>query len=652
MKILISKEHETLRYAAEELAKYLSMMDGSISSEIAVGGGMKDAEGAVVLGLLSELGLDASDVADAMIDDVIDARVNALCGYIAGSNGRSVLMGVYEYLKSAGCRWVRPGEKGEYIPRREMGAHTFAMRKKADLPFRGQCIEGGVSFEHVRDTILWLPKVNANLFMIEQIVPYNYMNRWYRHTVNTRKDLPPEPPYEEYCRMEEEWERVIKRCGLQLHTLGHGALNEPFGVRHMISGMHYDVPKETKKAFALVKGERELFGSSPFFTQLCMSQEWIREKVVQWIADYLEARPHVDFVHFWLGDNKNNHCECAECAVLPPSDWYVMMLNRLDEVLAERGNPAKIVFIMYVDTLWAPIREKLNNPSRFIMTTASARTPGDHYSAERRAGGVPTWTRNNYAIQNGFDLVLSFTDAWKPIFDGPKFLFEYLLYTRHFADPGYMRFSRDVARDMKEIRVTGFDGVMSDQTQRAFFPTGLPVSILGEFQFDTSLDTESYIDAYMKDAFGAEWREAKEYLDEISRLFSPDAMEQHTDATSQDTGAEDALAKAASVIGNRALLPSLARIGERADAFSLTVERNLSLENPCQAESWRILSYHTDYCKLLAEIYIALAEGDTAAANTKLDAMIDVLSVWEEEIHPYFDLVLFEQRTRQLIRGR
>ena len=652
MRILLTVENETLRYAAEELAKYLSMMDATVHAEIAVGGGIADAENAVVLGLLSELGRDASDVADAMIDDVIDARVDCLTGYVAGSNGRSVLMGVYEFFKSAGCRWVRPGEAGEYIPKRAMGRHSFSMRKKADHPFRGQCIEGAVSFEHVRDTILWLPRVNANLFMIEQIVPYNYMNRWYRHTDNVRTDLPPEPPYEDYCRMEEEWERLIKKCGLQLHTLGHGALNEPFGVRHMISGMHYDVPEETKKAFALVGGRRELFQSSPFFTQVCMSAEWVRERIVHWIADYLEEHPYVDFVHFWLGDNKNNHCECAACAELPPSDWYVMMLNRLDEILTERSNPAKIVFIMYVDTLWPPIRERLNNPSRFIMTTAAVRTPGDEYSGRRREGGIPAWKRNDYAIEKGFDLVLSFTDAWKPIFDGPKFLFEYVLYTKHFADPGYMSFSREMARDMKGLCVTGFDGVMSDQTQRSFFPTGLPASMVGEFLFDTSTDTETYIEGYMKDAFGADWQAAKDYLEQISRAFSPRAMEQNTDATSQDTGAEDASAQAAGVIGNASLRPSLEGIAKTADAFAPTVRKNRTLEDPCQRESWRILSYHTGYCKMLSEIYIALAKGEIAQARNKLDEMIGVLSYWEEEIHPYFDLVLFKQRTSQLIEGR
>jgi len=598
------------------------------------------------------LGLDADDVDDPMIDDVIDLRVTSLTGYIAGSNERSVLMGVYHFLKSAGCRWVRPGNGGEYIPKKKMSGHSFTYRKKADYPFRGQCIEGAVGFEHVRDTILWLPKVNMNLFMIEQIIPYNYMNRWYRHTGNTKMQDVVEPPYEVYCEYVKEWELLIKKCGLQFHALGHGALNEPFGVRHMISGMHYDVPEETKKAFALVGGKRELFASSPFFTHLCMSQEWVREKVVNWLADYLEEKPYIDFLHFWLADNVNNHCECEECIKATPSDFYVRMLNRLDEVLTERGNDAKIVFIMYTDTRWPPIVERLNNPRRFIMTTAAARTPGDMYSDRRCADGIPTWERNHYNSKRGFDLVLSFTDAWKPIFDGPKFLYEYYLYTDHYKDPGYMAFSRNLVKDMKMLHLTGFGGVMSDQTQRCFFPTGLPATILGEFEFDASLDEAEFFDAYFRDAFGADWKAAKDYLEHISALFPTDALAQNTDVTSQDTGSEDANARQAGVIGNRTLESSFAKITPLVDAFSATVEKNRALEDPCHKESWDILYYHGEYCKWLSGIYIALTRNDIEGAERILADMIDYLSEVEEVIHPFFDLVLFIQRTKQLIQGK
>ena len=257
MRIRILRNNETIRYAAEELKKYLKMIDETIDAEICENAA--DGENTVSMGLLSDLGLYDGDVNDAMVDDVIDVNIDHLNGYIAGSNDRSVLMGVYNYLKSAGCRWVRPGEQGEYIPKSNIAEHKFEFRKKAENAFRGQCIEGAISFEHVRDTVIWLPKANMNMFMIEQIVPYNYMNRWYRHLVNTK--MPHDDiPYEQYCDYCLQLEHLIKKLGLQLHVMGHGALNEPFGIRHMVSGMEYNVPEDVKQAFALVNGKRELYG--------------------------------------------------------------------------------------------------------------------------------------------------------------------------------------------------------------------------------------------------------------------------------------------------------------------------------------------------------------------------------------------------------
>ena len=72
----------------------------------------------------------------------------------------------------------------------------------------------------------------------------------------------------------------------------------------------------------------------------------------------------------------------------------------------------------------------------------------------------------------------------------------------------------------------------------------------------------------------------------------------------------------------------------------------------CHGESWKILAFHGEYCKMLARVYIALANGDTDAANAELDSMIETLSYHESDMHPYFDLVLFVQRTRQLIEGK
>ena len=213
MKILLKHNTETIRYAAEELSRYLEMMDGT-KSVISL-----DA-GDIELGFLHDFRLNSDDVADAMIDDVIDVKIDGLKGYIAGSNERSILMGVYNYLKSAGCMWVRPGKDGEYIPKCDMSHHSFVYRKKADTAFRGECIEGAVSFEHVRDTILWLPKVNMNLFMLEQVVPYNYISRWYKHEASTVKG-DERVSFEQIGEYIIKLEKLVKRCGLQLHSLGH-----------------------------------------------------------------------------------------------------------------------------------------------------------------------------------------------------------------------------------------------------------------------------------------------------------------------------------------------------------------------------------------------------------------------------------------------
>ncbi len=643
MKIIYNKQCETTVYAAEELKKYLLMMC-DVQAEIAVS---SDLSGdGIKLGLLSDFNLSEEGCLDPMTDDVVDISIECLSGYIAGSNPRSILMGVYDYLKSAGCMWVRPGEEGEYIPSVDMAKHSFTYRKAADYKFRGECIEGAVSFEHLRDTVIWLPKVGMNLFMMEYIVPYNYISRWYKHEVSTVKESE-NISFEEVVALCNKLELLIHKCGLQLHSLGHGYLYAPYGLQYKTSSDRYELSGEAKEDTALVNGKRE-FQGSPSWTQLCFSKERVQSKLVNYLVGHLEKKPYIDFLHVWLGDAVNNHCECEECVKLRPSDYYVQILNRLDAALTARNIDTKIVFIMYTDTIWPPIEEKLNNPRRFIMTMTPNRDYSHPYEGTRYGKPTPPFKRNDFHLERSFALNLSFMDEWKRAFVGPKFIFEYYMYTAHYYDMGYFHMSKTIFDDTKTLKGIGFDGIMCDQTQRCYLPTGLPNAIMGEGLRDINLDFDEYSRAYFKASFGEDADKAYDYLQNITRLFNPNQLRSAASEVAQDTGIMD------DVVGEiwkgvPEVIERLKSIRPYVENFRGVIRSNMELDDPCRRKSWTLLDYHADICIKSAEIYIALAEFDKDRARKVLDETMDFLSRIEDEIAPEFDLVLYKQRMTQTI---
>ncbi|MBQ9777553.1 MAG: hypothetical protein IJW22_01385, partial [Clostridia bacterium] len=296
MKIIVRVGSETLQYAATELLKYTrAMTNCTLSPTLEQVDCLPDPlpEDAIVLGLLSDLGLDTSDLQDPFIEDIVDVRVQNYSGYIAGSNERSVLMGVYDYCKSAGCRFIRPGDDGEYIPQCDLAGHSFVYRKKADYPFRGTCCEGAISYEHMRDTVYWMPKMGMNMFMIEGIVPFNYMHRWYGHEGNRILRVPGQ--ISDYAELEgyiARLEKDVKRVGLQLHTAGHAWMFEGFGIHHLDPATEMAqvaaMTPEQKELLAQVGGVRELFQRSTFFTHFCYSNPKARRFLVDFCVDYIK----------------------------------------------------------------------------------------------------------------------------------------------------------------------------------------------------------------------------------------------------------------------------------------------------------------------------------------------------------------------------
>lgn len=649
VKIAYCSDNQTVVYAAEELKKYLEKMTPHIevlckkSSDFFV-----EAE-CVKLGLFDELCISADDVDDAFVDDVIDINIQNLSGYIAGSNFRSVLQGVYVFLKSAGCLWPRPGDDGEYIPEYDMTKHSYVYHKKADYPFRGQCCEGAISYEHMRDTVYWMPKVGMNMYMIEGLVPYTYMHKWYGHIGN--RVLRQKGQVTDYAMLEKYiamLEKDIVKVGLQHHAMGHGWMFEKFGIKRGNPAVVNKLLKEEhKKYLAEVNGVRDLIKGSTFFTHFCYSNPEARKILVDFCVEYARQKPHIDFLHIWLADSINNQCECKDCAKMTPSDWYVMLLNEIQEAFGNENINMRLVFIMYVDTERPPEKIHFVHPEKFALTAAIGNPYEYGYSTEKFTGSIPPFERNSFKPSDNI-LRMHWHREWKKLSNNcPSFVFEYRFYTDHYCDPGYMRVSKETYRDMLNLENTDFQGCMNDQTHRCFMPTSLPVLLMGETLFDKSLDYEEFTKTYFDKTFGKDADMCRKYLETLSELFCPANIRKGGKLGVEDEGIQEKDNDyIKSWINNPEVFEKMSKIPAVLEGFREIIERNKTSDNECRRRSWYYLDYHSKICAYLCEIYKCGAQGNMTQAEAILDKLETYVSNVEMEIHKAFDLFLFVKFVR------
>ena len=648
MKIITAQKGETAEYFVSELKKYIvGMSRGAILPQVEFVNVLPSCEKeAICLGLLDELSLDISDLFDPFIEDIVDINIENGYGYIAGSNLRSILMGVYKYAKSAGCCFVRPGADGDYVPKYDVLSHSFRYRKKADHPFRGECSEGAISYEHMRDTVYWLPKIGMNMYMIEGLVPFTYMHKWYGHVYNTK--LRQKGQCSDYDTMEDYinlLEKDIKRTGIQLHTLGHAWLFEGMGIRHdhiTEEEKVKNLPDEYKQMLAMVGGKRDIMHGNTFYTHFCYSNPKARKFLVNFMLEYIIKKPYVDYVHMWLADATNNQCECPECQKMQPSDWYVMLLNELDEELTKRGLETRIALIMYVETERPPQKLKLNNPKRFMLLSAIGLHYEEGYKDEEYTGDVPEYKLNDYHPAPNA-LRLKWHKEWKKICSNiPSAVFEYRFYTDMYCDMGHMQISRETYRDMKALNDVSFNGVMSDQTHRMYIPTSLPLMLMGETSFDNSLNYEKFTNEYFDGAFGIDGSLCRDYLEKLSDLFCPSNLRIGSASGVEETGLGDIETQKKCWKNNPYVAAKLSQIPALIDEFMPVIDKNISssMDN-ARLYSWYYLKKHGAICKKLSCILFEGASGNVEKACELFEQLREYLSEIEIEINNVFDLFLF-----------
>ena len=611
-------EHPTVRYAAEELRRCLA---GATGRQVEISVGEIDPE-AINVGLTSAFAGVEAAVGDPEVDDVVDIDVRGGKGRIAGVNPRSALLAAYRYLTEVGCRWVRPGPDGEYIPRIE-SLPDVRLREAASYRHRGICIEGSVGMEHLKDLVEWMPRVGFNGYFTQFREAHTFFDRWYGKGDNLAKE-PRTISIDEARGYIRQTVQELEKRDLLYHAVGHGWTCEPFGISGMGWEKSEEPPESVRQYFAQVNGERKLWGGVAINTNLCYGNRRARRLIAEEIANYAEKHPEIDIIHFWLADGSNNNCECEMCKDTRPSDFYVMTLNELDEIMTKKGLKTRIVFLIYVDLLWPPEREKIANPDRFILMFAPiTRTYSSPFTSSAKLPELPPFVRNKLEFPKQVEQNIAFLRAWQKDFHGDSFDFDYHLIWDHYLDPGYVQVADILCRDIKALKDIGLNGYVSCQVQRAFFPTGLPMTVLGRTLWNRGLSFDEISRDYFASAYGPDGKLAREYLTKISELFDPSYMRGEKPRVSPEAAQR------------------LARIPGVIEDFGPVIERNIGGGNQCWSKSWEYLRHHARFYELFSRACEAAAKDDRTTAARMWEEAKAYIVQNHSALHPVFDVWMF-----------
>ena len=615
-------------FAREELEKYLKIL--GIRAKIE-------------LGLYEDFDLDEK-VEDPFFDDGYVIKIHNMKGYIAGSNERSVLFGVYRVLEEWGMTWARPGKNGDHVAENPH-SEDLEINEKAYLRYRTMCIEGAISFQNVLDMVDWMTKLGFNGYFVQFENAFEFFNAWYSHKQNPYKE-----PEEFNYQMVEDFmltlDKELKKRGILFHRKGHGWHSIPFGLSEDPAKKinTNDVPDWYKEICAERNGVREVDKQGIYFNQLCFTRPRVIETVADSVIEYLGRHPEVDVLHFWLADALNNTCECDDCTKIRYADAYVNIINEVTDRMKANGITVKLAPIAFLNTLWPPIKEKLRNKEMLIMTWAPiTRTFTKSFPNGHQRKVAPEYIVNGYHKSYDIDENLSYLYEWQQHFEGDWLDYDYHLMWDQVLEAGGEAISKVISEDIKNFESLGIQGLTTCQLQRNAFPSSIAMHTMAKTMWNKEADfeeirTKLYAGTFSRWVVGP----LKEYFATLSDCFDIALIK---DEASGHDVIDTTVDKSEDVA---ILREKMVKAVKTMEDFMPTIEKYLISYDLHENDSWHLLKLHNRIYTLLAQSIIARIDAKYEEADKLRDECFDFAFKNEDFLQPVFDCFRFSG----IVKGR
>ncbi|MCF0136194.1 MAG: DUF4838 domain-containing protein [Lachnospiraceae bacterium] len=628
MNILLQESTRITAFAKTELEKYLTRM------------GYPDFSITLGVADLTAYGLEAP--ANPVLDDQYYIHVTEEGGCILGSNERSVLLGVYRYLTLIGCAFLRPGTQHEIVPvKTKLKDFTAEEAHAASLRHRGVCLEGACSIDTILEFIDYLPKAGYNSFFLQFKYPYTFLERYYSHRSNP---LMPSQPWtmKDSERIMEAFDEAQQSRGLLQHRVGHGWTSAALGCEATgWDSEEKDFTDEVRARIAMLNGKRELFYGVPTNTNLCLSNPDARKAYADAVIDYAKENPSCNYLHLWLADGTNNSCECENCRKakdgrdLRPSDHYVTLMNEIDARLTDMGSDMKLVMLVYLDLLWAPLMNTIQNPDRFVLMFAPiSRSFESSFADVKELPEAPEFKLNHLQYPHDVEYNLRFLKDWQDMTHcSDCFDYDYYMGRAHYSDPTYVNLSRIIAGDMQNQKAFGINGINSCQELRAHSPNGLANHIMGLFSMNTELDFGTEAAAYYDNCYGADGGKVLDLLSRLSDCFRMDYVMRMQPAERPD------------------LVELLKGTEPLLQEISALINDHAPVAYKAQEHMWQELQFTVDYTRVYAKMVTLRLTGRQEEAAKVFEEEYMPLCRMHELKDESLDLYRIDEIVRRAITG-